>query len=98
MKKKKKKEKSKYNRSFANRLTRWIMLVLLVMMGGLSYMAFNYVKSVIVSLSGEMFEGGLQTSSSSIIDVMSDVSIAVENNIFDIERNIDKPDQLPPIV
>ena len=95
---KKKKEKSKYTRSFARRLTRWVMLVLLVSMGGLSYVAFNLVKSVIVYVAGGVFHSSMQASGASILDVMSDVSVAVENNIFDIERNLDKPDELQTIV
>ena len=31
-------EEKKYNRSFATRLSRWIILVLFIMMGGLSYL------------------------------------------------------------
>ena len=91
-------EKKKYNRSFATRLSRWIMLVLLIMMGGLSWLVYDFQKGMMVELSGNSIHGSMRTSDIYISGVMSDVSVAVRNNIFDIERSLDQPDRLQAIV
>ena len=91
-------EKKKKNRSFATRLSRWVLLALLVMMGIISYIFYDVCVGVIVSVQGNNFHGSMQSSDICISDVMSDVSVAVTNNIFDIERNLSQPDQLQPIM
>ncbi|MBP5409719.1 MAG: SpoIIE family protein phosphatase [Prevotella sp.] len=91
-------EKKKKNHSFATRLSRWVMLVLLVMMGIISYVFYDVCVGEIVSIMGNNFHGSMQSSDICISDAMSDVSVAVNNNIFDIERNLSQPDQLQPIM
>ena len=91
-------KEKKYNRSFATRLSRWVMLVLLIMMGILSYVIYYFTKEGIVDITGTSFHGSMQSSDRYISDVMSDVSVAVRNNVFDIERHLSQPDQLQVIV
>ncbi len=91
-------EKKKKNHSFASRLSRWVMLVLLVMMGILSYVLYGFNTSEMVSIMGDNFHGSMQSSDICISDIMSDVSVAVNNNVFDIERNLSQPDQLQAIM
>ena len=93
-----KKERMKYNRSFAARLSRWVMLVVLVMMAGLAYLLFDTVKTTIVEVSGNNFHSSMRSSDRAICDVMSDVSVAVRNNIYDIESKLDQPDRLQDVV
>ena len=93
-----KKERMKYNRSFAARLSRWVMLVVLVMMAGLAYLLFDTVKTTIVEVSGNNFHSSMRSSDRAICDVMSDVSVAVRNNIYDIESQLDQPDRLQDVV
>ena len=88
----------KYNRSFAARLSRWVMLVVLVMMAGLAYLLFDTVKTTIVEVSGNNFHSSMRSSDRAICDVMSDVSVAVRNNIYDIESQLDQPDHLQDVV
>ena len=88
----------KYNHSFARRLTRWVMLVLFIMMSGLGYLVYMLAKSLMVEGSANAFYSTIQASEKSIRDVMSDVSVAVENNIFDVERNVNNPTQLQAIM
>ena len=88
----------KYNRSFAARLSRWVMLVVLVMMAGLAYLLFDTVKTTIVEVSGNNFHSSMRSSDRAICDVMSDVSVAVRNNIYDIESQLDQPDRLQDVV
>ena len=92
------KTRSKYNRSFARRLTRWLVLVLFIMMGGLAFIVYFLSKGIVVERSGSNLHNSIQMSCGTISDVMSDVSVAVQNNIFDIERHLSQPDQLQAIV
>ena len=92
------KTEKKYNRSFAARLSRWVMLVVLVMMAGLAYLLFDAVKTSIVEISGNNFHSSMRSSDRAICDVMSDVSVAVRNNIHDIEFHLAQPDYMQDVV
>ena len=93
-----KKEKKKYNLSFASRLTRWVMLVLLIMMCCMSYLIYESAKSSIVEVNAVTFHNSMLSSDRYISDVTSNVGVAVKNNIFDIERNLSRPDEMQAIV
>lgn len=88
----------KYNRSFARRLTRWVMLLLFIMMSGLGILFYRITKSIVVEVSGNALHSNLNSSAASIYDAMSDVKTAVENNIFDIESHLGQPDKLKDII
>ena len=88
----------KYNRSFAARMSRWVILVLLIMMGSLSYLLYFYIKDVLTEVIASNYHSGLRASDSRIADVMSDVSVAVTNNIPDIENHLAQPDQVQAVV
>ena len=91
-------KKKKYNHSFARKLTRWIMLVLFIMMSGLSYLIYELAKSVIVEVSADTFHSSMQSSVGTISDVMSDVSVAVRNNVYEVEQHLNQPDLLQDIL
>jgi len=91
-------EKNKYRHSFAHRLTKWVMLVVLVMMSGLAWLIYNVTGSLSVESNCEAFYSSILTSEKSITSMMSNVSVAVDNNIFDIERNLHQPAQLQAIM
>ena len=91
-------EKKKYKYNFARRLARWVLLVLFIMMGALAFLIYSLTKSLIVKSSADAFYNGIQSSGKSISDAMSDVSVAVENNIFDVEKNVGQPQQLQAIM
>ena len=84
-------KKNKYNRSFARKLTRWVMIVLFIMMGGLAFLVYDMARSIMVENSADSFYSSIQSYESSISGVMTEVSVAVENNVFDIERNVNQP-------
>ena len=86
--KEKKHQKQKYNRSFARRLTRWVMLLLFVMMSGLGYIIYGMSKSIVVYYSVNTFHTNMQASSRFFSSVMSDVSEAVKNHLYEVERNV----------
>ena len=86
--KEKKRQKQKYNRSFARRLTRWVMLLLFVMMSGLGYIIYGMSKSIVVYYSVNTFHTNMQASARFFSSVMSDVSEAVKNHLYEVERNV----------
>ena len=88
----------KYNHSFARRLTRWVMLVLLIMMGGLAYLIYDLTRSIVVDVSASTFHNSMISFGKSISDVMSDVSVAVDNNLFEVEQHVKQPEQLQAIM
>ena len=91
-------EEKKYNRSFAGRLSRWVMLVLFIMMSALGYLIYKTAKGFMVEVSAYTFHNSIKSSGNAISGAMSDVSIAVKNNIFDIERQLSLPNQLQAIM
>ena len=88
----------KYKHSFARRLTRRVMLVLLVMMGALAYFIYHVSSSVVVSVNGSNFHSSMQASAMTIINAMSEVNVAVNNNIKDIEDHLSQPDVMEVIM
>lgn len=91
-------KEKKYKHSFARRLTRWVMLVLFIMMSALGYLIYKTAKGFMVEVSAYTFHNSIKSSGNAISGAMSDVSIAVKNNIFDIERQLSQPNQLQAIM
>ena len=99
MKEKKNNNKNKeYKHSFARKLTRRVMLVLFVMMGGLAYFTYKMTGVVVVNVCTYNFHSSMQSSGNIINGAMTDVMLAVNNNVFDIERNLGQPDRLQAIM
>ena len=90
-------EEKKYKHSFARRMTRRVMLVLLVMMSALGFLIYYITKELVVEISGSTVHNTIQTTGEIICSQMLEVSVAVENNIFDIERNLGQPDEMQRI-
>ena len=88
----------KYKHSFARRLTRRVMLVLLVMMGALAYLIYHTTSSVLVNVNGSNFHSSMQASAMTISNAMSEVNVAVNNNIKDIEDHLSQPDAMDGIM
>ena len=97
-KEKKNKKDKKYRHSFARKLTRWVMLVLFIMMGALAYFTYELTKEIVIDVCANNFHSSMQSSGGTISNAMSDVKLAVDNNVFDIERNLSQPDQLQTIM
>ena len=88
----------KYNHSFARKLTRWVMLVMFVMMSGLAYLVYVFTKELVVENNADAVHVSMQAYGKSISSVMSNVSVAVKNNLFDVEKNVNQPLQLQAIM
>ena len=94
MKQKATEKPKRYNHSFARRLTRWVMLVLLIMMGTLGYVIYDMSKSIVVEFSANTFHTNMQASSKFFSNVMADVSEAVKNHLYELEHHIGRPAEL----
>ena len=92
------KDKKKYNHSFARKLTRWVMIVLFIMMGGLAFLIYQLTSSTLVAINADSFHSVLQSYGKSIENARLAVSVAVRNNIFDVESHLNQPDQLQAIM
>ena len=92
MKKKEKEVSKKYNSSFAHRLSRWVMLVLFVMMSALGYLTYETIRSMIVYFSANTFHTTMQASAQLISNAMQDVSDIVRNNVYDVEQSLGNAD------
>ncbi len=90
--------RKKYNRSFARRLTQWVMLVLFIMMSALGYLIYKLAKSIVVEMSADAYHADMQASASTITGVLANVSTAVRNNTSDVERHLHQPEQLQGIM
>ena len=94
MKRKANENPKKYNRSFARMLTRWVMVVLFIMMSALGYVIYMMSKSIVVQFSVKSFHTNMRASSASLSNVMSDVSDAITNHLYELEQHIGQPAQL----
>ncbi|MBQ6432973.1 MAG: SpoIIE family protein phosphatase [Bacteroidaceae bacterium] len=92
------KKARKYNMSFARRLTRWVMLVLFIMMSALGYLIYQMTKSVVVEVSGGTFHSNMNVSAMTINKEMTDVSKTVRANVYAVEQSLGQPDQLEGIM
>ena len=91
-----KKEKKVY--SFATRLSQWVMLVLFVMMSALAIFIYYVTGMVLLETEASTIKNSMKSAERNISDMMSDVILATDNNVFDIERNLSKPDEMQAIV
>ena len=91
MKQKENKKQKRYNHSFAQRLTRWVMLVLFVMMSILGYIVYDMSKSIALSFSVNTFHTNMKASARFLSSVMADVSDAVKNHLYEVEQHMGQP-------
>ncbi len=87
------KEKRKI-RSFAKRLTNWIVLVMLVVMGLVSSFIYDASTSIFLDEEGVRHEAILDASVENIRRVISDVYVGTINHVPEIEESLDQPDRL----
>ena len=86
-------KKRKYN-SFAKRLTKWLVLVLFVILGFAAYLIFSLASSFVYEEEGMRHEILLNEAVEKVRQVLSDVYVGTVNHVPDIEENLDRPDFL----
>ena len=85
-------------RSFAGRLTRRIVLVLLIVMGLTAFWLFLLAAAFAQNEEIERHEALLEATAENINRVASDVYVAVKNQVPEIEESLDRPDRLLKLV
>lgn len=85
-------------RSFAGRLTRRIVLVLLIVMGLTAFWFFALGGSFAQEEEAYRHEAMLKATAENISQVASDVCVAVSNQVPEIEESLDRPDRLMKLV
>ena len=85
-------------RSFAGRLTRRIVLVLLIIMGLTALWLFALGGSFAQEEEAYRHEAMIQATAEEINHVASDVYVAVCNQVPEIEESLDRPDRLMKLV
>lgn len=85
-------------RSFAGRLTRRIVLVLLIIMGLTAFWLFGLGGAFADEEEMYRYEGILQITTENISRVGSDVYVAVCNQVPEIEESLDRPERMMKLV
>ena len=85
-------------RSFAGRLTRRIVLVLLIIMGLTAFWLFGLGGAFADEEEMYRYEGILQITAENISRVGSDVYVAVCNQVPEIEESLDRPERMMKLV
>ena len=84
--------------SFAKRLTRWIALTQLVVMGLAGYGIYVFVKSFSEMEETDLYKSYLSTSNANVSRILSTVYVGTLSHVSEIENNLDCPDKLPAIM
>lgn len=92
------KEKKPKIRSFAKRLTRWIAIMQLIVMGLASYYIYIFSKSFIMIEEASLYKSLLTTANANVGRVLSDFSVGTGNRLDEIEKTLDQPDKLVDIM
>ena len=85
-------------RSFAKRLTRWIALTQLIVMGLAGYGIYVFVKSFSEMEETDLYKSYLSTSNANVSRILSTVYVGTLSHVSEIENNLDRPDKLPAIM
>ena len=85
-------------RSFSKRLTRWIALTQLIVMGLASYWIFMISKNFVLLEEASNHRGSLTAVNAKVEKALSEVSTATSNRVDEIEKNLDRPDRLADIM
>ena len=84
--------------SFAKRLTRWIALTQLVVMGLAGYGIYVIVKSFGEMEETDLYKSYLSTSNANVSRILSTVYVGTLSHVAEIENNLDRPDKFPAIM
>lgn len=85
-------------RSFAKRLTRWIAIMQLIVMGLASYYIYYLAKNFIIVEEASLYKSSLTTANANVARVLSEVSVGTGNRVDEIEKTLDQPDKLADIM
>jgi sigma-B regulation protein RsbU (phosphoserine phosphatase) len=84
--------------SFARRLTRWIILTQLIVMGLASYLIYSISKAFVSSEETSQYESYLDATNRDVQSILSDVQVCTVNRMSEIEGSLSQPDKLANIM
>ena len=84
--------------SFAKRLTWWIAITQLVLMGLAAYFIYVFVKSFGEVEESDLYKSYLSTSNANVSRILSNVYIGATSHVAQIEENLDQPDKMSAIM
>ena len=90
----KKKGKKKKMRSFANRLTWWIVFMMLLTMGLASWLIYEAATSLVREEEYTIHETYIETNVEMIKRILSDVYTGTSNHVPEIEESLGNPDRM----
>ena len=90
----KKKGKKKKMRSFANRLTWWIVFMMLLTMGLASWLIYEAATSLVREEEYTIHETYIETNVEMIKRILSDVYTGTSNHVPEIEESLSNPDRM----
>ena len=90
----KKKGKKKKMRSFANRLTWWIVLMMLLVMGLAAWLIYEAATSLVQEEEYSIHKAYQNTNIQEIRRIISDVYLGASNHVPEIEESLGNPDRL----
>ena len=79
---------------FASQLTQRIMAVLLLTMAVIAIVVYYVVQDGVSDEVEERYQGTLLHTREQLRGMLSEVSVAIENNVHDVERDIHHPDKM----
>ena len=85
-------------RSFSKRLTRWIALTQLIVMGLASYGIFLIAKNIVLMEEASNHRSSLATVNARVERMLTEVSTSTSNRVNEIEENLNHPDKLADIM
>ena len=89
-----KKEKKKKIRSFANRLTWWIVLMMLLAMGFAAWLIYELATTLVQEEEYSVHKAYQDTNIQEIRRILSDVYLGASNHVPEIEESLGNPDRL----
>jgi len=85
-------------RSFAKRLTWWIALSQLIVMGLVSWLIYLFAKFMFTIEEADLYKSYLWTAKANVEQIVSEVSASTENRVNEIEEHLNEPDKVTAIM
>ena len=84
--------------SFAKRLTRWIAITQLIVMGIAAYFIYMLAKSMVELEETDLYKSYLTTSNVNVNKILSEVYSGTVNHVSEIEASLGQPDKMTTIM
>ena len=84
--------------SFAKRLTWWIALSQLIVMGLVSWLIYLFAKFMFTIEETDLYKSYLWTAKANVEQIVLEVSASTENRVNEIEEHINEPDKMTAIM